>query len=114
MDLGKVGGWSGRLWDMLGVVDVNRNSAHCSFSFEIGKMSLVLVKCRSRRQKGYDGAQMEMHRINDETALALRKHWKRKVLRGDDDVLTIYLHYTAIADADPGHSEKETSRFRSR
>jgi hypothetical protein len=75
IDFGKVGGWSGGFWDMLGVVDVNRGSAHGSFSFEIGKMSLVLVKCRSHRQKGYGGAQMKTPRINDETALELRKHW---------------------------------------
>jgi hypothetical protein len=75
MDLGKVGGWSSRFWDMLGVVDVNRGSAHCSFSFEIEKMSLVLVKCGSHKQKGYGGVQMEIPRINDETALELRKRW---------------------------------------
>jgi hypothetical protein len=74
MDLGKVGGWSGRFWDMLVVVDVNRGSAHGSFSFGIGKMILVLVKCRSHRQKGYGGAQTKTPRINDETALELRRH----------------------------------------
>jgi hypothetical protein len=56
---------------MLGVVDVNGDTAHCSFSFEIAKMSLVLVKCRSHRQKGYGSAQMEISLINDETALEL-------------------------------------------